>query len=112
MDWYFGQKWFGIKLKHFNDRLVFFYKHSFSLHKMLTDDLEWCGLLWCFYQLFAEVDSTGFTWVLYLSTHLEYLHFFLETYDFNFITFEEKKKFTFVTCLLRWQDEERGDEGE
>ncbi len=26
---------------------------SFSLHKMLTDGLEWCGLLWCFYQLFG-----------------------------------------------------------
>ncbi len=24
-----------------------------SLHKMLTDGLEWCGLLWCFYQLFG-----------------------------------------------------------
>ncbi len=33
------------------------YKHSFSLHKMLTDGLEWCGLLvgllGCFYQLFG-----------------------------------------------------------
>ncbi len=25
---------------------------SFSLHLMLTDGLELCGLLWCFYQLF------------------------------------------------------------
>ncbi len=24
------------------------YEHSFSLHKTLTDELEWCGLLWCF----------------------------------------------------------------
>ncbi len=28
-------------------------KHSFSLHKFLTDGLEWCVLLWCFYQLFG-----------------------------------------------------------
>ncbi len=26
---------------------------SFSLLKMLTGGLEWCGLLWCFYQLFG-----------------------------------------------------------
>ncbi len=25
----------------------------FLLHKTLTDGLEWCGLLWCFYQLFG-----------------------------------------------------------
>ncbi len=25
----------------------------FSLHKTLIDGLEWCGLLWCFYQLFV-----------------------------------------------------------
>ncbi len=25
----------------------------FWLHKMLADGLEWCGLLWCFYQLFG-----------------------------------------------------------
>ncbi len=29
------------------------FKLSFSLHKTLTDGLEWCGLLWCFYQLFG-----------------------------------------------------------
>ncbi len=29
------------------------YKHSFSLHKMLTDGLEWCRLLVMFYQLFG-----------------------------------------------------------
>ncbi len=26
---------------------------SFCLLQMLTDGLEWCGLLWCFYQLFG-----------------------------------------------------------
>ncbi len=26
---------------------------SFSLHKTLIDALDWCGLLWCFYQLFG-----------------------------------------------------------
>ncbi len=26
---------------------------SVSLHKMLIDGLEWCGLRWCFYQLFG-----------------------------------------------------------
>ncbi len=33
------------KLKHLHDEFVSF--------KMLIDGLEWCGLLWCFYQLFA-----------------------------------------------------------
>ncbi len=28
-------------------------KHSFLFHKTLIDGLEWCGLLWCFYQLFG-----------------------------------------------------------
>ncbi len=27
--------------------------HRISLHKTLTDGLEYCGLLWCFYQLFG-----------------------------------------------------------
>ncbi len=27
---------------------------SFCLLQMLTDGLEWCGLLWCFYQLFGH----------------------------------------------------------
>ncbi len=27
--------------------------YSFSLQKALTDGLEWCGLLWCFNQLFG-----------------------------------------------------------
>ncbi len=27
--------------------------HFTSLHKFLTDGLEWCDLLWCFYQLFG-----------------------------------------------------------
>ncbi len=31
---------------------------SFSLHKMLTDVPEWCGLLWCFYQQFSHSDGT------------------------------------------------------
>ncbi len=26
---------------------------SFWFHKTLTDGLEWCALLWCFYQLFG-----------------------------------------------------------
>ncbi len=33
--------------------ICFLQTHSFSLHNMLTDGLEWCGLLWCFYQLFG-----------------------------------------------------------
>ncbi len=32
---------------------VFLQTHSFCLLKILTDGLEWCGLLWCFYQLFG-----------------------------------------------------------
>ncbi len=42
----------NLMLKCLNDG-PFSYKHSFWLHTMLTDGLEWCGLLWCFYQLFG-----------------------------------------------------------
>ncbi len=35
----------GLKLKCHNDRFDY-YKHSFSLHKMLTNELQSCGLLW------------------------------------------------------------------
>ncbi len=34
--------------KHLNSGFV-----SYTLHKTLTDGLEWCGLLWCFYQQFG-----------------------------------------------------------
>ncbi len=33
--------------------ICFLQKRSFCLLQMLTDGLEWCGLLWCFYQLFG-----------------------------------------------------------
>ncbi len=33
--------------------ICFLQTHIFWLHKTLTDGLEWCGLLWCFYQLFG-----------------------------------------------------------
>ncbi len=33
--------------------ICFLQTHSFLLHKTLIDGLEWCGLLWCFYQLFG-----------------------------------------------------------
>ncbi len=47
-DLYFSWKqWFEVK-KHLNSGFV-----SYTLHKTLTDGLEWCGLLWCFYQLFG-----------------------------------------------------------
>ncbi len=41
----------GSKLKHLNDGFVS-YKHT-AFHKTIIDELEWCGLLWCFYQLFG-----------------------------------------------------------
>ncbi len=47
MDSYFSQKQ-RVELKN-----IFFQTCSFSLHKTLTDGLEWCGLLCCFYQLFG-----------------------------------------------------------
>ncbi len=35
-----------LNLKHFNNGLVIFLQtHRFSLHKTLTDGLEWCVLL-------------------------------------------------------------------
>ncbi len=43
----------GLKLKIPWWCICFLQTNSFSLHKMLTDGLEWCGLLWCFYQLFG-----------------------------------------------------------
>ncbi len=48
----------GLKLKT-SRWICFLQTHCFSLHKMLTDGLEWCGwsntceLLWCFYQMFG-----------------------------------------------------------
>ncbi len=33
--------------------ICFLQKRSFCLLRMLTDGLEWCGLLWWFYQLFG-----------------------------------------------------------
>ncbi len=33
--------------------ICFMQTHSFCLLQMLTDGLECCGLLWCFYQLFG-----------------------------------------------------------
>ncbi len=44
-------------LKHLNDGFVS-YKYATGLeilspHERLTDGLEWCGLLWYFYQLFG-----------------------------------------------------------
>ncbi len=44
----------GLKLKHFSLLLK-----RFSLHKILIDGLEWCGLLWCFYQLYMDSHSDG-----------------------------------------------------
>ncbi len=40
----------GVKLKT-SWWICFLQTRSFWLHKMLIDGLEWCGLLWCFYQL-------------------------------------------------------------
>ncbi len=52
MDLYFVQKWrFKVKTSHWY--ICFIQIHSFSLHKTLTDGLEWCGLLWCLNQLFG-----------------------------------------------------------
>ncbi len=42
----------NLKLKQLNDGFVCFLQtHRFSIHKMLIDGLESCGLLWCFYLL-------------------------------------------------------------
>ncbi len=35
--------------------IFFFQTCSFSLHKTLTDGLEWCGVLWGFHQLFGLI---------------------------------------------------------
>ncbi len=44
----------NIKLKGFNNGFVS-YKHTGFCFTRLTDGLEWCGLLWCFYQLFGPL---------------------------------------------------------
>ncbi len=45
-----------MKLKCFNDGFI--YKHSVWLHKMLTDGLEWCGLLVVYCDVFIScLDS-------------------------------------------------------
>ncbi len=48
---------------------IFWISFSFCLLQMLTDGLEWCGLLWCFYQtliLTAPIHcraSIGADWI-------------------------------------------------
>ncbi len=43
--------------KKLNDQFLS-YKHIFSLHKMLIDGLEWCGLLVDYYDVFIScLDS-------------------------------------------------------
>ncbi len=50
MDSYFGQKWwFTVK----NALMMDLFLTNMQLFKMLIDGLEWCRLLWCFYQLFG-----------------------------------------------------------
>ncbi len=47
MESYFGQKQqFEVKTSQW--WICFLQTHIFWLLKMLTDGLEWCGLLWCF----------------------------------------------------------------
>ncbi len=49
MHSYFSEKWwFNVKMMD-----LFLTNTHFSLLEMLTDGLESCGLLWCFYQLFG-----------------------------------------------------------
>ncbi len=47
----------------------FLQTHSFCLLKTLTGELEWCGLLWCFYQLLdSHSDGNPFTAFINLYT--------------------------------------------
>ncbi len=51
---YYGLWSEGLKINTLQmDLFVLLQTCSFSLLKTLTDGLEWCGLLWCFYQLFG-----------------------------------------------------------
>ncbi len=43
----------GLNLKHLDDGFVSYKHAAFWLLKMLIVGLEWCGLLWCLYQLFG-----------------------------------------------------------
>ncbi len=53
MDSYFGQKWwFNVKTPEWRFKIKP-QTQCFSLYKVLIDGLEWCGLLWSFYQLFG-----------------------------------------------------------
>ncbi len=45
MDSYFSQKQQFENQKHPDDRFIFFTNMKLSLHQMLTDCLQWCGLL-------------------------------------------------------------------
>ncbi len=58
MHSYLGQK------QQCNDGFVS-YKQLLALHKMWTDGLEWCGLLWCFYQL----CGLSFWWYPFTTEH-------------------------------------------
>jgi len=57
MDWYFGQKQ-PFRLKWLDDGFVS-YKH-FSLHKILIDGLELCGLLVVYCDVFISVFLLSF----------------------------------------------------
>ncbi len=62
---------------------------SFCLLKMLTDGLEWCGLLWCFYQLFGcFLQMFIFKWTIPLRMY------FCTENDCEFITS------VFCMCIL------------
>ncbi len=50
IDTYFNHKWLFIVIT-FQWGIYFLQTHSFM--KTWMDELEWCGLLWCFYQLFG-----------------------------------------------------------
>ncbi len=46
-------EWDRIRVRIRKRGICFLQTCSFWLHKTLIDRLEWCGLLWCFYQLFG-----------------------------------------------------------
>ncbi len=48
-------QYYGSQFKGINILMEFFFlqKHTFWPHKKLIYELEWCVLLWCFYQLFG-----------------------------------------------------------
>ncbi len=83
--------------------ICFFQTCGFCLLKMLTDGLEWCGLLWCFHQLFGLILTCLQIWrrskLIYI---LDAWRHQIKSNQITFIVTSPQHK-----CLGEWNSYER-----